>query len=420
MGLFNISGQGSLGEKETAVRIEKLQRNFTWAVIIFVLIVHRLPLGLDTPYRMLYILVFCVAAFTFFWYHFLPKKFSGQLKNLIYSLLTIFFVGFLVHWTGGVKSFALFFYALAALSVAISMGLLTLLLFLSLIGASLFFQAFLAFGTVNFVTDLSLSIFWLWGISMIALYGRMLSSQLTLAKIEEKKAEIEKAKEIDRLQDEFIFFISYKLQLPISALADYLTKMSELAATKKIKDISMQLWQASLKLARLVDLFLDVARIESGRLPFNLQAVDLPQCIKTVIETFEPLAQTRNIKISYQGPERISTKVDQDRLCEVLTNLIDNAIKFSQEETSVTLAVERKDGKVITSVTDQAGGIPPEAQEHIFEKYYRVKEGGKVPGTGLGLYFSKQLVEKQEGKIWFETRQGEGTTFSFSLPLSKK
>jgi len=84
------------------------------------------------------------------------------------------------------------------------------------------------------------------------------------------------------------------------------------------------------------------------------------------------------------------------------------------------LTVERKNDTALTSIADQAGGIPPDAQKHIFEKYYRAKEGGKVAGTGLGLYFSRKLVEKQEGKIWFETHQNEGTTFYFSLPLVKQ
>jgi len=420
MNISELLGQESLREKEVALRIEKLHRNFTWTLIIFVLLIHRIPLGLNIPYRPFYILVLSVSAFTIFWYHLLPKKFSGQFKNLIYSLLTIFFIGFLVHLTGGIKSFAIYFYTLIALSCAMGMRFPTLLFPLSIIGASLFFQAFLALGTDNFISYLSLSIFWFWEILMIALYGRMLSSQLTLAQIEAKKAEIEKVKEIERLQDEFIFFISYKLQLPISALTEDLTKMFNLAASKKIKDISLQLWQASLKLARLVDLFLDVARIESGRLPFNLQSVDLPQSIKTVIKTFEPLAQTKKINISYHGPESIFITADPDRIFEVLTNLVDNAIKFSPEGKEVILSVEIKDKDVITSVSDQAGGIPLDAQKHIFEKYYRAKEGGKIPGTGLGLYFSKQLIERQGGKIWFETRQGEGTTFSFSLPLANK
>ncbi|OGD86498.1 hypothetical protein A2Z23_00030 [Candidatus Curtissbacteria bacterium RBG_16_39_7] len=420
MGLLGFFGQESLAEKEAAIRIEKAQRNFFWLGIGFVLILLKLPLIPGISLGFVYLLVLIFVAFTLFWYYLLPKKFSGRLKNMVFIALSITFISLFVHWTGGVKSFALFLYVLVALTTAVSMSFLVLLLFMGLVAVNIFLQAFLTFGTPNFVTNLSIASFHTWGILMIALYGRLISSQLTLAKIEEKKAEIERAEEIDHLQDEFIFFVSHKLKLPISTLSDYLVKMSNLTSTKKIKDISEQLWQASLKLSRLVDLFLDVARIESGHLMFAIQKLDLPDCIKTVIENFEPLARTRHIKILYQGPDKLSTNADPDRICEILTNLIDNAIKLSREGSEVNLKVERSDGRVITSVIDHAGGISLESQKHIFEKYYRAKEGGKVPGTGLGLYISKKLVEKQNGKIWFETHSGEGTTFSFSLPLAKK
>jgi signal transduction histidine kinase len=394
MGLSRVFKQESLGDKRIAIRIEKVQRNFIWLGIGFALILLQPPILAQVPKKTIYIFTLAIAVMTFSWFQLLPKKFSGPLKNLIYTIVAVFIISFLVHWTGGVESFAVFLYALVALTVAISMSFYAFVFFLLLIAANIFFQAFLTFGTANFITDLSLSIFWVWGVSMTACYGRLLSSQLT--------------------------FISHQLQLPIFALSDYLQKMSRLTTTTKIRQISEQLWQASLKLSRLVDLFLNIAKIESGRLTFNIQETDLTQCLRMVIENFEPVAKTRNIKILCEGPDKIIADCDQDRVCEVLTNLVDNAIKLSREGAKITLTVKRSDGQVVTSVIDCAGGISPEAQKHIFEKYYRAKEGGKVPGTGLGLYISKKLIEKQNGKIWFETRPGEGTTFSFSLPLVKK
>lgn len=418
MSLFSFFGQELLGDRQSAVRIEKLQRNFTWAVLFFIFLAFQLPFIWSFSLRMFYPLFFLVAAFALVWYHLLPKRFSGPLKNLVYIIISIFFIGFLVHLTGGVKSFAHFFYALTALSVAISMGVVVLVFSLSLIALSLFLATLGTFQEGNFFTNFSVSLFWFWGIVMVALYGRMLASQLVAAKKEEKSAEIEKTQSINRLQDEFVFFVSHRLKIPILVLCDYLAQMSAAVTTEKIKEISRQLWQASLKLSRLVDLFLDIAKIEAGRLTVNIQTVDLPQSIKTVMTNFQILAQGRQIALLYQGPQRLAVKADPDRLGEIVTNLLDNAIKYSPQSAKVTVSVQQKGKSAITSVIDQAGGIDSVAQKHIFQKYYRAKKGGKVAGTGLGLYISKLLIEKQNGRIWFETHPPKGSIFSFSLPLA--
>ncbi len=133
---------------------------------------------------------------------------------------------------------------------------------------------------------------------------------------------------------------------------------------------------------------------------------------------FRSLARQKEIKLTQRIPETLpEMEIDQERVRQVIVNLVGNAIKFSEPGTSILVKVEVVDDAIVFHVTDHGTGIHEENMEHLFEKFYR-EEGETVKGgTGLGLYISRQIIEAHGGKIWAVSKFGKGSTFSFSLPL---
>ncbi|HSD12535.1 MAG TPA: HAMP domain-containing sensor histidine kinase, partial [Patescibacteria group bacterium] len=176
--------------------------------------------------------------------------------------------------------------------------------------------------------------------------------------------------------------------------------------------------KANDRLVQLVDDILDIARSDAGKLNISVSACDLSENIAAVVAEQKVLADAKKIMLAYARPGKpVRVMADDVRLKEVLVNLVSNAVKYSPEGAAVTISHQRKNGNVVTHVRDSGFGIPKKDQVHVFEKFFRSDEGRikGIAGTGLGLFITKQLVEKMNGKIWFSSTEGKGSTFSFSL-----
>jgi signal transduction histidine kinase len=161
----------------------------------------------------------------------------------------------------------------------------------------------------------------------------------------------------------------------------------------------------------------DSARIESGQLKVNAAPLDLRQY---VLDLKARLAASLAMdRVTVEAPEGLPTaQADPARLDRVLTNLLSNALKYSEPNTPVTVRLTRTDGEIVTAVSDRGRGIAPEELPNLFQRYYRAQAGRERTGSlGLGLYIAKGLVEAHGGRIWVESELGKGSTFSFSLPL---
>jgi len=172
------------------------------------------------------------------------------------------------------------------------------------------------------------------------------------------------------------------------------------------------------KLARLVDELLDVSRIESGRLEFRVADVDLAALVTEVVGRLAVVATGHPLQVTSDA-ERYLVRGDRDHLEQVLNNLVSNAIKYSPAGRRVDISLRAvADGMVLLSVTDQGLGIRAAELEAIFGLFYRSpdREARDVGGMGLGLYISKEIVDRHGGRIWAESRPGEGTTFHVALP----
>lgn len=230
---------------------------------------------------------------------------------------------------------------------------------------------------------------------------------------------------LQELKNEFVFIASHELRSPISAIKGYLALIQEKADFTPPDDVRKFLdnaAQANERLVQLVDDILDIARSDAGKLNISVSACDLSEDIASVVAEQKVLADAKKIVLAYARPEKpVRVFADDVRLKEVLVNLVSNAIKYSPEGAAVTISHQRKNGSVVTHVRDSGFGIPKKDQGHVFEKFFRADEGRikGIAGTGLGLFITKQLVEKMNGKIWFSSTEGKGSTFSFSLKAAE-
>jgi signal transduction histidine kinase len=238
----------------------------------------------------------------------------------------------------------------------------------------------------------------------------------------EKLREYERLKEVQKMKDEFINIAAHELRTPIQPILG----LSEVLLNK-IKDTKqVQLLDAIIRnakrLQRLTDDILDVTKIESQSLKLNKEQFNLNDLISSIIDDYRNRIERDNveIKLLYESnnKDNVFVEADRGRLIQVISNLLDNAIKFTKEGT-ISIITEEKDTQVIVSVKDTGTGIDPEILPRLFSKFVTKSERG---GTGLGLFICKNIVEAHGGKIWIENNDiydgKKGATFTFSLPVS--
>jgi two-component system phosphate regulon sensor histidine kinase PhoR len=175
-------------------------------------------------------------------------------------------------------------------------------------------------------------------------------------------------------------------------------------------------------IAQMVNELLDLSRIESGGAVVHLDDVDLGEIAAASAERLRLFAERQGVRLIVEAPAG-SPRVrgDEARLGQVLINLLHNAVKFSPSGGDVTVRVEARDGEVVTSVEDRGVGIPKALQGRVFERFYKVDRARvRGGGTGLGLSIARHVVEQHGGRIWVESEEGRGSTFSFAIPIAEE
>ena len=233
-------------------------------------------------------------------------------------------------------------------------------------------------------------------------------------------------KRLQELRDEFVFIAAHELRSPVTVVRGYLSMLEEETGklTEAGKGYVKNIKAANDRLAQLVTDLLEVARSEAGRIVIEVAPIDIRESIRPALEEIEPLAREKSMVIAYDIPDTQKQLphilADSSRIKEIIINIVGNAIKYSPEKASVTITHEIKDKHLITHIKDTGYGISQEAQQKLFEKFYRVrtKETLNIPGTGLGLFIIKELIGKMNGTLWFVSEEHKGSTFSFSFPLA--
>jgi len=237
-----------------------------------------------------------------------------------------------------------------------------------------------------------------------------------------KEAE-EKLRKIDQMKSEFLSNVSHELRTPLQSISGF----TKLIMNGQVPDPATQqeffqiIDRETMHLGNLINGLLDMSRLEAGRFQIYKKLIPIHDTIIDSIKMFHSLAREKNITLTENIPPQIpDMEVDDERMRQVVINLLSNAIKFSDPGGSVAVKVEKQASDLLFQVSDHGTGIREESMKHLFERFYRAEGETVRGGTGLGLYISKQIVEAHGGHIWAESKFGEGSTFSFTLPLNDK
>ncbi|SFA98046.1 MULTISPECIES: ATP-binding protein [unclassified Bacillus (in: firmicutes)] len=228
-------------------------------------------------------------------------------------------------------------------------------------------------------------------------------------------------RQLDALRKDFIANVSHELRTPISMMQGYSEAIVDgIAETDEEKrEMAQVIYDESLRMGRLVNELLDLARMEAGHIALTKEEMDVPNYIHRIIRKFQGLARDNEITISAGvNKEEFQLSFDPDRIEQVLTNLIDNAIRHTPKDGHVNVIVKDLDKGTLFEVQDSGSGIPEEDVPFVFERFYKADKArtrGRA-GTGLGLAIAKNIVDAHHGHITVQSKLGQGTTFSFFLP----
>jgi len=240
---------------------------------------------------------------------------------------------------------------------------------------------------------------------------------------------ITKEIELDKLKSDFVAVVSHELKTPLSAIMGFSTIIEDGMAgpvTDEQKDYLAKIQHQGERLIRLINDLLDFSKLEANQMPLYLQLLDIEDLVIEVIEVLRPLVEDKNLKINMQLDDNLPLiEVDPDKLKQVLINLIGNAIKFTDKETGVIdvfVNYIAQDKELLFKVSDNGIGMPEDALNKLFTKFYQVDPTStrRYGGTGLGLPIAKKIVELMNGEIWVESRLGKGSTFYFTIPIAKE
>jgi len=247
-------------------------------------------------------------------------------------------------------------------------------------------------------------------------------------KVEERTRQLsqafDKVKKMDQRKSDFISSVSHELRTPLTSIKGYASilltgKLGVIPeeANERLKKINRH----SDELVHMVNDLLDISRIESGKVVMKFENLPLKEIIEKINDVFAEQFRAKNITFSYQLGDNCETILaDRSQIERVFINLLGNAFKFTPDNGKISVSANRIDKNIQIDVTDTGFGIPEEAQEAIFEEFYRVENpiNQEVKGTGLGLTLVKHIVEGHHGRIWVKSALGQGSTFSFTIPAN--
>lgn len=222
-------------------------------------------------------------------------------------------------------------------------------------------------------------------------------------------------------REELLAVVSHDLRSPLSAIlmkAALIRRTAEAEGTLNKHALSIE--SVAVRMEYLIKSLLDSASIEAGRLAVERERCDVGELLEATFEVFDGLAAQKSIRLEWQraGFGNASVLGDHERILQVLSNLVGNAIKFTPEDGTIVLGAVLAGHETRFAVTDTGPGIAEEHLPKLFERYWKAEQGGRR-GAGLGLYIAKGIIDAHHGKIWVESSPGKGSTFFFTLPLAE-
>ena len=233
--------------------------------------------------------------------------------------------------------------------------------------------------------------------------------------------DLTRIRQLENTRREFVANVSHELRTPLSLIKGYVETLMDGAITDP--ELSTKFLQTierhSNRLTNLIEDLLTISRLESGQITLQMRAIPLRPFAASLITELQTRAKERGTTIVNEIPDQLTGRADPDRLEQVFVNLVENAIKYGRAKGRVTVRGRAVNGHVELCVADNGPGIPSEARERIFERFYRIDKARSrdTGGTGLGLAIVKHIVQSHGGKVWVESGPGQGAHFYFTLPV---
>ncbi|MEM8510217.1 MAG: ATP-binding protein [Bacteroidota bacterium] len=238
---------------------------------------------------------------------------------------------------------------------------------------------------------------------------------------ERSMAEIGRMKDLDEIKTRFFANISHEFRTPLALISGPIQSALKRSANEQTIPLARNHFKIISKntkrLENLVDQLLELSKIESGKVHLSLKQGGLIQFIRSIVFSFESMAERKNISLNSSFPQELEHAFfDKDKLEKIITNLLSNAFKYTPENGAVTVTIDGSESHLLLEVTDTGKGIAKEELKRIFERFYRV-EGNEKQGSGIGLALTKELVEVHNGTISVDSTKDKGTTFKIRLPI---
>lgn len=230
-------------------------------------------------------------------------------------------------------------------------------------------------------------------------------------------------RKLDEVKDEFLSIASHQLRTPLTSIKGYVDMLLEGdfgEISKRQREVLDDVFSSSERMVQLINDFLNVSRIQTGKFILELRPTDLIEMVQKEVRLMASSLEQRNLQIDLSHDKVIPPlNIDPDKLRQVIVNMIDNAVYYSKPNTVIKIALKQVDKHIVFTVTDTGIGVPAKEQAHLFGKFFRASNARKrrPDGTGVGLYLSKKIVSDHGGEVIFKSTEGKGSTFGFRLPI---
>jgi len=236
--------------------------------------------------------------------------------------------------------------------------------------------------------------------------------------------DVTRDKLVERMKTEFVSIAAHQLRTPLSAIKWTIRTVldgdtGEINAEQK--DLLEKTYVSNERMISLINDLLNVSRIEEGRFLYKQELANIEDITSTVIENSRDIIKMKKINLTFNKPKEAlpQISVDREKMELVVQNLLENAVKYTPEGGKIDISLDKSNTDIIFKIKDTGVGIPESQQTRIFTKFFRGDNVIRMEteGSGLGLYTTKNIVEAHKGKIWFDSKEGEGTTFYFTIPI---
>jgi len=229
----------------------------------------------------------------------------------------------------------------------------------------------------------------------------------------------QRLQELSNYKDEFMVMASHELKTPLTVILANLQVLQEIMATDKNVHFVNKTMKQVLKLSDFVTNLLDVSKIQAGKLELNKTLFDLNELIGEIVNNLQYTSKNHQL-IFEESQEKLMVNADRERIEQVIINLISNSIKYMPMSGNIVINTSCKSGNAVVSVSDNGIGIPEKDIENVFLRFYRVSgSASSFSGSGIGLFISSEIIKAHNGRIWAESKLGNGSVFYFSIPSSK-